>query len=505
MNKLQGNTIWNLSTIALVLLVLIITFWGNSHNALPELLYIDEQITFFPIEKLLNPSSWGEFFWLAGDGNDYRYGRILWNFIAISASIPNFIWGNTGQIIAGREIQVFLLLATYLILLRTLIDSQVIRFFALVVLISAPYNSYYMSMPKIEPLMLFFAACFIYFYKKNGFILGSFYWIFCGLSFGAKISFLPAILIFIGISIFNLVQINNFKFFFKNISFTLLYIYLGFCIANPYFLPPTFFLLLPTSILIFIFYLFSLKNKYFYILVFFFLIFFIFTAVENLEFFNKLSTLIGFNHAIFQWTHATFLSINNSNTEILFRPKDWLDYLNLIWLQGNLFSSNLGPYFVYVCTYSLFFICILEIGGKILFKKIKISQDTLLLYSFFLIGIAFFALPIFSVKDRLWGMYAFPGSMFLICFLFGFADKSLLLKSNYQSKNFINKDYFEINIGLKIYQSAIKAVFEIQIFFILILILFISLLKWWPTFISDFIFLANHFPENELLERLRGM
>ena len=357
MNKLQGNAIWNLGTIALVLFVLIITFWGNSHNALPELLYIDEQITFFPIEKLLNPSSLGEFFWLAGDGNDYRYGRILWNFIAISAFIPNFIWGNTGQIIAGREIQVFLLLTTYLILLRALIDSQVIRFFALVVLISAPYSSYYMSMPKIEPLMLFFAACFIYFYKKNKFTLGGPYWIFCGLSFGAKISFLPAILIFIGISIFNLVQINNFKFFFKNIFITFLFIYLGFFIANPYFLPPTFFLLLPISIWIFIFYLFAFKKNYFYILVFISLIFFIFTAVENLEFLKKLSTLIGLNHAIFQWTHATFLSINNNNTEILFHPKDWFDYLNLIWLQGNLFSSNLGPYFVYVCTYSLFFIC----------------------------------------------------------------------------------------------------------------------------------------------------
>ena len=189
-NRWGFSSIWGLLSALLIIGVLALTLWGNSGNLNPRFLFIDEQITFYPIIKLLNPSGLDEFLWLASDGSDYRYGRILWNSIALIALIPAKLFGETGQIIASREAGVFFLLANYLLLTHTFIQKPAIRFLALFTLLCLPYSSYYMSMPKPEPIMLLCAALFLFFYKKNNLTLGKPYWIFIGMAFGAKISFL---------------------------------------------------------------------------------------------------------------------------------------------------------------------------------------------------------------------------------------------------------------------------------------------------------------------------
>ena len=161
------TSFWGLLTTLLILGVLALSLWGNSNNINPRYLFIDEQITFYPIAKILSPSGLDEWLWLVSDGNDHRYGRLLWNAIALFALIPTKLFGESSQIIAGREAGAVFLLLSYLLLTYTFIQKPAIRFFALLTLICLPYNSYYMSIPKPEPIMILCAAAFLYFYKKK--------------------------------------------------------------------------------------------------------------------------------------------------------------------------------------------------------------------------------------------------------------------------------------------------------------------------------------------------
>ena len=130
-NRWRFSPIWGLLSTLLIIGVLALTLWSNSSNLNPRFLFIDEQITFYPIIKLLNPSGLDEFLWLASDGSDYRYGRILWNSIALIALIPAKLFGEAGQIIASREAGVIFLLVSYLLLTHTFIQKPAIRFLTL--------------------------------------------------------------------------------------------------------------------------------------------------------------------------------------------------------------------------------------------------------------------------------------------------------------------------------------------------------------------------------------
>ena len=325
--KSSLNFIWGLLTTLLILGVLALTLWGNSNNLNPRFLFIDEQITFYPVIKILNPSGLDEWLWLISDGGDYRYGRLLWNAIALFALIPAKLLGEAGQIIASREAGVACLLLSYLLLTYTFIQKPAIRFIALLTLISLPYSSYYMSMPKPEPIMLLCAALFLYFYKRNDLSLGRPYWIFLGMAFGAKISFLLPLLALLGASL--IIQINSKKMLTISSEFcsTSIYLTLGFSISNPFFIPA--FIAIGFTLLAVL--LFSKLTAIPFAKVLMmviagatFLLFF--TPIREYALGNLLD-ITGLRHALGEWTRATFLKINDGGPSSSQNFVSWFSYL----------------------------------------------------------------------------------------------------------------------------------------------------------------------------------
>ena len=69
-------------------------------------LYMDERITFDGVQRILYPESFAAFVQSVIDGGDHRYGRALWNSMAAASFLPSYIFGDQGQIIASRMLQV---------------------------------------------------------------------------------------------------------------------------------------------------------------------------------------------------------------------------------------------------------------------------------------------------------------------------------------------------------------------------------------------------------------
>jgi len=452
---------WGLLTGLLILGVLALTLWGNSNNLNPRYLFIDEQITFYPIIKILNPSGIDEFLWLVSDGSDYRYGRILWNALALAALVPTKLFGESGQIIASREAGTAFLLLAYLLLTHTFMQRPAVRFAALLTFIVLPYNSYYMSMPKPEPIMLLCAAIFLYLYKKNDLSLGKPYWIFLGLAFGAKISFLLPLLALTGTAV--LMHFDDKKIATSSVAIlkSAFYIVLGFAIANPFFIP----VFLAIGFALLLLWLISKLTGLPYVWVLA-LTFAIFISALLLPSFREyalgdLLDLSGSRHAFSEWTRATFLRINDGDAPNTENFRTWFRYLCQIILPSH---PMIG--FSYVIGIGIFLASQLQD-----FRKKNVSQNQSLMFILLLASIGGMLLlsPMLGVKNRLWGMYLFPGLIFVMLAFFLMIDT--IEFNNPRSSN------------LKFKRSAA--------IFLLIATLALGFCSWGPKWINDFIGLGS--------------
>jgi hypothetical protein len=425
--KSSLNSIWGLLTTLLILGVLALTLWANSNNLNPRFLFIDEQITFYPVIKILNPSGLDEWLWLISDGGDYRYGRLLWNAIALFAVIPAKLLGEAGQIIASREAGVACLLLSYLLLTYTFIQKPAIRFIALLTLISLPYSSYYMSMPKPEPIMLLCAALFLYFYKRNDLSLGRPYWIFLGMAFGAKISFLLPLLALLGASL--IIQINSKKMLTISSEFcsTIIYLMLGFSISNPFFIPA--FIAIGFTLLAVL--LFSkltvipfAKVLMMVIAGAIFLLFF--TPIREYALGNLLD-ITGLRHALGEWTRATFLKINDGGPSSSQNFASWFAYLCAVLSPSAPIAG--GMYLIGVTLYMT--------SQFRWLTNIRPNQAELPVMGsiLFIIGAALLLSPMLSVKNRLWGMYFLPGLIFFQLGFFSVLDSRLSLSNQIKKRS----------------------------------------------------------------------
>ena len=463
-NRVSSDLIWGLLSALLIFGVFILTLWGNSNNLNPRYLFIDEQITFYPVAKILNPSGLDELLWLISDGADYRYGRILWNSIAFVAIIPVKLFGEAGQIIASREVGVVFLLSAYLLLTKTFIQNSALRFAALLTLITLPYNSYYMSMPKPEPIMLLCAALFLYFFRKNDFKFGQAYWIFLGMAFGAKISFLLPMLALLGAGLLFNAEIRKDLPRISDIATTIGYTVIGFVISNPFFIPALLAVLFSLSLLLLIS---RLTNIPFYIVAALAITLLAITSMFPsfrevlLEDFLEHS---GFRHAFGEWIRGTFLKINDGIPVNDQNFLSWFKYLCQITI----------PNFPYIGGAFFFGIGVLSVSQIYKLRQINGKQYQSSLLVLLIMGIGFMLLlsPMIGVKNRLWGMYLFPGMVFTMLALFSAADQNITTK-NSESKftNFIS----------------------LCLFFTII---FLTLFSWAPRFLRDFIELATRNPLN---------
>jgi hypothetical protein len=155
-------------------------------------LFMDEELVFSGVRKILHPPSAEDFVKNVVDGNDHRYGRILWTTSALASFLPERWFGETGQIIATRMIQATILWLAYLVFVTTFLRRWATRAVALLLLACLPSTAYYATMPKPEPLQLLFLALFLRPALSRRFVFGA-YWFWLGAAFGAKISALPVV------------------------------------------------------------------------------------------------------------------------------------------------------------------------------------------------------------------------------------------------------------------------------------------------------------------------
>lgn len=381
---------------------------GNLLN--PNNLYVDENITFIGVKHILHPESFSEFIWAITDGDDHRYGRILWNSIALIAYIPSIFFGDIGQLFSGRMLQVILLISSFVVFAYTFVDSKLLRIALIFTLSVMPFTTYFMTMPKPEPVMIFCMALFFYFYKKNSLEGARPYWIFLGLAFGAKISMLPAIPILLLASLYKKPLRSETVKTLRNLFITIAYIFIGFCLAIPMFIKASGIVLIQLGILYLLIRL-AIKNKklaWALAIVFAICIF----AIPEIR--NLLPKNLGIRYALEQWIHATFMKLNYGGLDPNYTWHDWGKFFITYWMMMPT-SIAIGISCLIGSLVTLIFTS-LGIGWR------QLNSNLLILGALLMIGCLMFISPFISIKNRMWGMYLYPGSILIITSIFYTAE-----------------------------------------------------------------------------------
>lgn len=362
-------------------------------------LFMDERITFDGVRKILHPGEWKSFWWSVTDGGDQRYGRSLWNSIAIFSYLPERVWGVTGQIVAARMTQVCFLTIAFLVLAFGLVKSWPLRTTLLIALLSMPYADYYMTMPKPEPLQLFFLAVFLYFYNKQKLTFGR-YWIFLGLAFGTKISTLPASIVFVVASMLTYKKNDQGADLLKRLKEALLFFAIGLGIAVPVLLKPV--LLSASGYFLFSWLCGRYKLKSF--------VPFLLTALGVI-----LAAIVS-QKELKYWIEWTFLSTAHASDQSSINALSWLSYMFDSWLVVPEWLGIILAvfFFGFVCIYSVRRIT----GGR----NKPLSSDIGLVV--LMCGL-FLNLAIFFSAHRLWGFYLFPGTALMLVGLFSLLDAGI--------------------------------------------------------------------------------
>ena len=196
---------------------------------------MDERISFDGVRNILHPKSTHSFFYAIYNGGDHRYGRILWNSIALAVFLPDLLFGEQGQIVGARMFQVILLFGSVLLISFGFVKRAFLRVVLIGLLLTLPFSTYYMSLPKPEPLAILFICLFLYFYfhRKRPWV-----WVFLGLAFGTKISMLPVVIIFFFLECVTFIKNKNWKWVYGEFGWSEIYYFLlGLCIAVPILTP----------------------------------------------------------------------------------------------------------------------------------------------------------------------------------------------------------------------------------------------------------------------------
>ena len=175
---------------------LALTVWANldltKHHTF---LYNDEQMVYWNIRPILQPSGVSQFLWQVADAGDHRYGRLFFNATALVAWLPSLFAGEAGLIFAERMAQVLFLGAAYVLFVLAVLRTWPGRFLALTLLLALPANGYFAVMPKPEALLLLCLAAFAWFHRRADLAWGK-HWALLGAAFGCKISALPFVFVF---------------------------------------------------------------------------------------------------------------------------------------------------------------------------------------------------------------------------------------------------------------------------------------------------------------------
>lgn len=193
---------------------------------------MDELITYQGVQKIYQSKSVKDFVFQIMDGNDHRYGRILWNTLSVVGWVPYAIWGGEGQVISTRLFMTICLISSYLLLSFAFIRSPLFIALSVLCMLVLPTTIYYSSMPKPEPLQLLFLSLSIFFISRRGFhsLLS---WFFLGLALGAKVSTLPFVLYIGGLFLLTFFSVPYIKYSVNVIISCASSFFLGFALVVP--------------------------------------------------------------------------------------------------------------------------------------------------------------------------------------------------------------------------------------------------------------------------------
>jgi len=399
-------------TVSLCIAFLYFNIYANIDLALGRfVLDMDERTAFNGVQKILHPIDLENFLWSIRDGIDHRYGRIFWNSMAAVSYIPEKIFGESGQIIASRGLQVFLLFMAACFFSYFVVDTWYARFIIFLAIFTLPFSAYYQTNPKPEPIQLFFLSLYICYYLKNRMNFG-WYWIFLGLAFGAKISTLPAVVIFfLASTLINYHSLSSGKT--RSILNAMMWFACGFSLAVPIFLFP--FVIVVGSYTALLALNAAIKNSYRKPVLFVaFLIF-----LEMMYRSGKTPLI--------RWFSNTFLSTTHGSDQASIDFLSWLNYFFGGWLNA---PSYISVAFILIIFTPVLLTILNWIG------KGKISKHMLVFLTVFLAGLAL-NFSIFISAQRLWGFYLFPGTVLLIISIVGICENGINFPQ--YSKNIILK------------------------------------------------------------------
>ena len=422
-------------------------------------LFPDEHSLYYGVEMILGSENIQDFLFWVFDGDAHHYGRIFWNVNAIICFLPEHFFGPPGLIFSGRMSGVFFLSFSYFFLSITFLKSWFYRLTTFFVLINAPFSSYYMTMPKPEPIQMFFLALFLYFLKKNKFLLKKLAWFFFGIATGAKVSVLPLFLPAIIFSTYRNFLAKGLNCTLKNITEAIGSFLFGVSIAVPILIKP--------YLVSFLGYKvgkkFFLKNR-------------------PLETFNSLALLLSFLltnifYSFIKWRH--FGDITGLNTWVnrtflnTGHGYDTLDVHIFSWVKYS-FTQFISPFpllniLLVVCVGVLVFLTIKPIKNLGRNRRSVILEKVVL----FLSGLILLFV-IFLTANRIWGFYLFPGFCLIVVSVFSICELAILNKYDH--------------VGAK---TALTTAYGKLAVFIVVLILVLVMGSWFPQNLNEYKELAN--------------
>lgn len=362
-------------------------------------LFMDERITFDGVKRILHPNGFTQFLNSVLDGGDHRYGRILWNSIAIFSVIPERLLGDSGQIVAARMLQVVLIIASYCVFAFGILRSWLLRLILLVAMLTIPFSDYFMTMPKPEPLQLLFLATFSYFFVKRNAAF-SWYWIFIGLAFGTKISTLPALLVFLLISLVLRSKSDLSAGGRKPLINAALAFFVGLAIAVPILLVPLFLSIGGYFTFVWVARKFSLGRTSR-----------IFIAVTG-----SVVVFLASRKILKIWISNTFLNTAHGADQASINALSWLDYYFHNWL--------IAPYIIGLMLF-LLIVGYLTLNGFQTLRSNCFSIDKrATAFAITMAGLALNIAIIIGAK-RLWGFYLYPGTVLMVAGIIVLADLSI--------------------------------------------------------------------------------
>lgn len=389
--KCRHFAVGHILIILILSIIFVLAFRANIDlSSGSHVLDMDERITFNGVQNILHPKSINSFMYGIYNGGDHRYGRILWNSIAFFSFVPELLFGEQGQIVASRMLQVILLFTSILIISLGLVKKTYLRVILICLLLALPYSSYFMTLPKPEPLVLLFLSLFFvfYFYDKRSWI-----WIFLGLAFGAKISTLPVVVVFLFIEYVWLYRRRSWGQGIEKYNFDgIYYFFLGLCLAVPILMPVLVGIILCNFIIL------ALGRRW--------ASFFNYRHIARVV--GYFLILLSCKRLLMIWINSTFLSINhgsdlytvNAKAWIVFVYEQWHDLPQYLWIS---FISSL--------------VALLILGlRKFILEGRKSSASNHSLKSglvIFFIG-CILNLSIFFSAQRLWGFYLYPGFFLMV-------------------------------------------------------------------------------------------